>query len=453
MAEKLKISQYDRLTKTPIPKLIIRLAVPTVLSMLVTNVYNLADTAFVGRLGTSASGAVGVVFGYMSIIQAVGFMFGQGSGSIISRLLGAKKDKEATTTASTAFFCAIAVGLILEILGFAFRRPLVLLLGSTETIAPYAETYITYILLAAPFMTASFVMNNILRYEGKASIAMIGLMTGGILNIGMDPLFMFVFGMGIAGAGLATGLSQCISFSILLYMFLSGKTQSRISPREIDPRPGFIGNICTTGLPSMLRQGLTSMATVLLNGQAAVYGDAAVAALSIVSRIMFLVMSVGLGIGQGFQPVSAFNYGAKRYSRVRSAYRFTFTLAQAVVTIGAIGVFIFSGSLIGIFRDDPQVIEIGTRALRLQCATILFMPFCMITEMLFQSTGKKLGASILSSLRSGAFFIPAVLILPRIRGLMGVEEAQPAAYVLAFVPAVFFAIWFFRNLPQDEPVA
>ena len=198
----------------------------------------------------------------------------------------------------------------------------------------------------------------------------------------------------------------------------------------------------------MLRQGLTSLATVMLNGQAAAYGDAAVAALSIVSRIMFLVMSVGLGIGQGFQPVSAFNYGAKKYSRVRSAYRFTLTLAQAVVTFGAIVVFICSGSLIGVFRDDPQVIEIGTRALRLQCVTILFMPLCMITEMLFQSTGKKLGASILSSLRSGAFFIPAVLILPRIRGLYGVQEAQPVAFALAFIPAIIFAFRFFRNLPE-----
>lgn len=448
MAEKTQISQYDKLTKTPIPKLIIQLAIPTVLSMLITNIYNLADTAFVGMLGTSASGAVGVVFGFMSVIQAMGFMFGQGSGSIISRLLGAKQDKEATKTASTGFFCALAVGLILEILGFVFRRQLVLLLGSTETIAPYAETYITYILLAAPFMTASFVLNNILRYEGKASIAMIGLMTGGILNIGMDPLFMFVFGMGIAGAGLATGLSQCISFTILLYMFLSGKTSSKITIREVSADPKYIGNICTTGLPSMLRQGLTSLATVMLNGQAAAYGDAAVAALSIVSRIMFLVMSVGLGIGQGFQPVSAFNYGAKKYSRVRSAYRFTLTLAQAVVTFGAIVVFICSGSLIGVFRDDPQVIEIGTRALRLQCVTILFMPLCMITEMLFQSTGKKLGASILSSLRSGAFFIPAVLILPRIRGLYGVQEAQPVAYALAFIPAIIFAFRFFRNLPE-----
>lgn len=443
-------SQYDKMTKTSIPKLIIRLSVPTILSMLVTNIYNMADTAFVGQLGNSASGAVGIVFGFMAILQAVGFMFGQGSGSIIARLLGAKDKESASVTASTGFFCALFLGLLIEIPGFLFLDPLVMLLGSTETIAPYAKTYISFILLAAPLMTASFVLNNILRYEGKAALGMIGLMTGGLLNIIGDPIFMFVFHMGIAGAGLSTALSQCISFGILLSMFLRGKTECRLSVHRISLQPGRIFNIMATGMPSLLRQGLNSLTTVLLNSEAAVYGDSAVAAMSIVSRISMFVFSFALGIGQGFQPVSGFNYGAGKYRRVRKAFLFTAALSEGLIIVISLFVMLCSNNLIGIFRNDATVIEIGTRALRLHCMSLLFLPACMVTEMLMQSTGQRLSASLLSSLRSGVFFIPLLLILAKIRGLSGIQEAQPLAYVLAFIPSLLFAVWFFRKLPKED---
>ncbi len=443
-------SQYDKMTKTSIPKLIIRLSVPTILSMLVTNIYNMADTAFVGQLGNSASGAVGIVFGFMAILQAVGFMFGQGSGSIIARLLGAKDKESASVTASTGFFCALFLGLLIEIPGFLFLDPLVMLLGSTETIAPYAKTYISFILLAAPFMTASFVLNNILRYEGKAALGMIGLMTGGLLNIIGDPIFMFVFHMGIAGAGLSTALSQCISFGILLSMFLRGKTECRLSVHRISLQPGRIFNIMATGMPSLLRQGLNSLTTVLLNSEAAVYGDSAVAAMSIVSRISMFVFSFALGIGQGFQPVSGFNYGAGKYRRVRKAFLFTAALSEGLIIVISLFVMLCSNNLIGIFRNDATVIEIGTRALRLHCMSLLFLPACMVTEMLMQSTGQRLSASLLSSLRSGVFFIPLLLILAKVRGLSGIQEAQPLAYVLAFIPSLLFAVWFFRKLPKED---
>ncbi len=443
-------SQYDKMTKTSIPKLIIRLSVPTILSMLVTNIYNMADTAFVGQLGNSASGAVGIVFGFMAILQAVGFMFGQGSGSIIARLLGAKDKESASVTASTGFFCALFLGLLIEIPGFLFLDPLVMLLGSTETIAPYAKTYISFILLAAPLMTASFVLNNILRYEGKATLGMIGLMTGGLLNIIGDPIFMFVFHMGIAGAGLSTALSQCISFGILLSMFLRGKTECRLSVHRISLQPGRIFNIMATGMPSLLRQGLNSLTTVLLNSEAAVYGDSAVAAMSIVSRISMFVFSFALGIGQGFQPVSGFNYGAGKYRRVRKAFLFTSALSEGLIIVISLFVMLCSNNLIGIFRNDATVIEIGTRALRLHCMSLLFLPACMVTEMLMQSTGQRLSASLLSSLRSGVFFIPLLLILAKVRGLSGIQEAQPLAYVLAFIPSLLFAVWFFRKLPKED---
>jgi putative MATE family efflux protein len=336
--------------------------------------------------------------------------------------------------------------------GFIFLDPLVKILGSTTTIAPYAKTYIRYILAAVPFMTASFLMNNILRYEGKAALGMIGMLTGAIMNICCDPILMFVFHMGIAGAGLSTAISQITSFLILLSMFLRGKTQSKLSIRKFAFPSILFLNIMSTGLPSLLRQGLNSLSTVILNSQSAAYGDEAVAAMSIVNRITFFVLSVAIGIGQGFQPVSGFNYGAKKYDRLREAYRFTLLLAESVMAVAAAIVMIHSENLIALLRNDPVVIEIGTWALRLQCASLLFVPLCMVTEMLFQSTGKRFGAAILSSLRSGLFFIPALLILSHFRGLNGIIEAQPIAFVLSFIPALFFSLWFFRTLPNEKNI-
>ena len=442
--------QYTRMTQTPVQRLVVRLSIPTVISMLVTNIYNMVDTAFVGKLGNSASGAVGVVFGFMAILQAVGFLFGQGSGSIASRQLGQRETEDAGVTASTGFFLAFGAGVVISVISLLFLRPLVLLLGSTETIAPYAEDYIRYILLAAPFMTSSLVLNNLLRYEGKAALGMIGLMTGSVLNIFGDALFMLRMNMGVAGAGLSTALSQTVGFCILLSVFLMGKTQCRISVRSFSRKWRKILDIAATGMPSLLRQGLASLSTVILNGQAGIYGDAAIAAMSVVSRIVMFVFSMVVGIGQGFQPVGAFNYGARKYRRVREAFRFTFLLGQGVLIVLATFVLICSGSCIRIFRDDPEVIEIGTRALRLQCLAIYFLPFSMVLEMLLQSTGQKLSASLLSALRSGLFLIPALLILAKLRGLAGIQEAQPLAYVASFAVSIFFAHWFFRRLPTEN---
>lgn len=444
------ISQYDKMTKTPIPKLLIALSIPTTISMLVTNIYNMADTAFVGQLGTSASGAIGVVFGFMAIIQAFGFMFGMGCGSIISRSLGEKDVKNASLYASTGFFSAFLFGVLIEILGFLFLDPLVVFLGSTKTIEPFAKTYISYILVAAPFMASSYTLNNVLRYEGKAVLGMVGLMTGAILNMVGDPIFMFGFHMGIHGAGLSTCLSQIVSFLILLSMFFRKKTLTQISLNRVARSFGVYVQIVTTGLPSLIRQFLNTFATVLLNHCAGMYGDAAVAAMSIVSRISFFVFSVSLGIGQGYQPISGFNYGAKKYDRVREGFKTAILFSQIVLVLFAAVVMIFSEPIVTVFRDDPEVIQIAIRALRLQCLALLLMPFMTITEMQMQSTGKKLAASILSSLKSGIFFIPTLLLLAKFRGIAGIQEAQPLANVFSLFPSIFFAIWFFRNLPKES---
>ena len=454
-----KQTQYERMTQTPIPKLLVQLSIPTIISMMVSNIYNLVDTAFVGTLGTSASGAVGVVFGFMAILQAVGFLFGQGSGSILSRELGSQDEERASETASTGFFGAFLVSIVVAVVCFIFLDPLVYGLGSTETIAPYAKTYITYILIAAPFTVTSFTLNNILRFEGKAFLGMIGMMTGAVLNICGDAILMKVFDLGIAGAGLSTAISQIVGFGILLSMFLRKKTQCRLSIFRVTKRWKLVGDIILTGMPSMLRQGLNSLATVLLNTEAAIYGtafrdaaygDAAIAAMSIVSRIVFFVFSIALGIGQGSQPISGFNYGAGKYSRVREGFRTTLVVAESVIVVLTIGVLWQSGNLIQLFRDDPDVIEIGTRALRLQSIAQIFLPFCMVTEMQLQSTGQKLSASLLSAMRSGIFFIPALLILARLRGVPGIEEAQPLAFLLSVIPALFYVMWFFKRLPKED---
>lgn len=443
-------AQYKKMTETPVPALIVRLSIPTIISMLVTNVYNMADTWFVGRIGTSASGAVGVVFGLMAIIQAFGFMFGHGAGSIISRRLGARDLQSASRFASTGFFCALGAGGCIAVLGLCFLNPLMRVLGSTETILPYARTYGAFILLAAPFMAASCVLNNILRYEGRAALAMIGLSFGSILNIFGDFFLMEILHLGVLGAGLSTALSQCVSFGLLLFMFLSGRTQSKLSLRSLTRQPGEVLLICQTGLPSLMRQGLSSVSTMALNSQAALFGDAAVAAMSITNRISMLLFSVALGIGQGFQPVSAFNYGAKKYGRVRSALLFTMGSGIALLGVLSVACLGFTPQLIGFFRDDAAVIEIGRTALFYNLCVLGLLPVTVVANMLFQSVGHSRAATFLASLRSGVLFIPLIFSLSALFGLRGVQLAQPLSDLLALLISIPFLVRFLSELKNLE---
>ena len=444
-------SQYDMMTKTPIWKLLLTMSVPSVVSTLVTNIYNLVDTAFVGQLGTSASGAVGIVFGFMAIIQAFGYLFGQGAGSVLSRALGEKDHEKASLYTSVGFFSSFLLGVLITIFGFLFLDDIVMFLGSTPTIAPFAKTYITYILIATPFMSSSLTMDNMLRYGGKSMLGMIGLMVGAVMNMAGDPILMFGFKMGISGAGLSTALSQIVSWGILLMMYLRGKTESKISLRSFRKiSPKVLWNIVTTGFPSLLRQALNSITTVMLNAQCAGYGDAAVAAMSIVSRVIFFAFSVTLGIGQGFQPIAAFNYGAKKYTRLKKSYTFTTIVSEAIMVVTCAVLFLFAPQLITLFRNDAEVIEIGTRALRLQAVATLVMPPIIVTEMLMQSTGKRLVATVMSTLRNGLLFIPALLILENVRELAGIQEAQPLSMLLTLPFTIIFAIWFFKKLPKED---
>lgn len=442
--------QFRRMTETPIPQLVLSLAAPTILSMLITSIYNLADTFFVGQISTSASGAVGVVSSLMAIIQALGFMLGHGAGTIISRSLGSRDTTAATRFASTSFFTALVFGVVLAVAGLGTLPHFMMLLGSTETILPHACAYARPILIAAPLMISSLVMNNILRYEGKASFAMIGLVTGGVLNIALDPLFMFVFGLGTAGAGIATALSQSISFCILLSMFLRGKTVSQFRLSAVTREARDFGRILLGGAPSFGRQGLNSIGGMLLNLAARGYGDAAVAGMSIVSRIFMFIISVAIGVGQGLQPVASFNYGARKYRRVRQAAIFTIEAAFCMLVVLVGLCWVNGDALVRLFRDDPAVTAVALPAFHYQCLAMLLQPIIVVANMTFQSVGASGRATFLACCRQGVFFIPLILILPRTHGLFGVEICQPIADVLTFLVSLPFLLAFLQQLGRMD---
>lgn len=442
--------KFHEMTETPVSRLICRLALPCIISMLVTSFYNMADTFFVGMLkSNSATGAVGVVFSMMAIIQAVGFFFGHGSGNFISRELGKQNYETAGYMTSTGFYSALAAGVLMCALGQIFLEPLAMGLGSTVTILPYTKAYLRVILFGAPWMTSSLVLNNQLRYQGSAAYAMVGIASGAVLNIALDPLLIFTFNLGVAGAAWATIVSQFVSFCLLLAgCAKGGNLFPRLSGLQLDPL--YYIQIVRGGLPSLARQGLASVATICLNRAAGPYGDAAIAAMGVVQRIMMFSASAMIGFGQGFQPVCGFNYGAKLYHRVREGFWFCVKSATLFLTaVGALGAF-FAPQLIALFRDDPEVIRIGSMALRFQCATLCLSGWIVMSNMMLQTIGKTAGATFLAMSRQGIFFIPLVYILSHALGLLGVEMTQSVSDLLTIVCAVPIQLRVLRELDALE---
>lgn len=426
--------KYQLMINTPISRLIPRLAVPTIISMLITSIYNMADTFFVSQLSTSASGAVGVNFSLMTMIQAIGFTLGMGSGNFMSRMLGAREQEKAQRACSTAVYTAFALGLLLAITGIANIDSLVRMLGATETIAPYAKDYGRYILIAAPYMTVSFVFNNHLRSQGNAALSMIGITTGGILNVILDPVLIFGLKMGISGAAIATIFSQFVSFTILLVLVIRSGNVLKPHPRYFTFQGWVYKEILSAGMPTLGRQGLASVASVLLNVASSGFGDAAVAAMSIVTRIMMFINSALIGFGQGFQPVCGFNFGAGRYDRVLEAYFFCRRVALVFLLVMGVIMFAISTPIMRLFRkEDAEVIRIGALALKMQCCLLPFQSYTIIGNMLTQSIGYSFRATLTAISKQGLFFIPAILILPPLLGIPGLQLAQPVADGLTFV--------------------
>lgn len=445
--------QYVKMTQTSMPRLIIGLGIPTTLSMMVTSLYNLADTAFVSMIGNDdITAAVSNLLALMSIIQAIGFTFGMGSGSIVSRLLGKRDRQGADRVASSAFFISLVSGVLIMALGFIFLTPFMKLLGSSEEpVLSYSKQYARYILFAAPFMCMSFVLNNVLRAEGKAVLSMIGLIAGAVVNVALDPLLIFTANLGVAGAAIATCISQITSFLILLFMFLSRKTIVRLKIRSISRKLPVYGDVIATGFPSFCRQILASLCTVFLMNAARLYGgSAAQAAFGVVQKVFMLAFSLSLGIGQGYQPVVGYNYSSKRFDRVRSAYLFTLSFSTSIMIAFASVCAIFAPQLMQMFSLSPEATEIGTLTLRLQCICMPLLPLNFMASVTYQVVGSKAIAAILSVSRQGLFYIPAVLILPNVLQLFGVQCCQAVSDLFAFFFAIPFTFLFFRQIKDQE---
>ena len=424
--------KFIRLTTLPIPPLVLRMAAPAVVSMLITAVYNAADSYFVSVIGDSAVGSVGVVFSFMAVIQAFGFMFGHGAGNFISRELGKKNYEDSGRMAVTGVVLAFLTGAVISVSGLLFLEPLARFLGSTDTILPYAKEYLFYILIAAPFQTAALCLNNELRFQGNAKHGMLGLGSGALLNMGLDPLLISVFGLGVSGAGIATMSSQIIGFCILVFCTFRGGNM----PLYLN-RFRFNGSVAAEilrgGIPSFMRQVIGSVATILLNYALKPYGDNAIAAMTVVSRVMMILASVVIGIGQGFQPVCGMNYGAGKVDRVLKAFRFSVLLSTCVLVVGSVAGYIFTEPIIGFFAGEDATVAIGVRALRYQCIPAVLSGFYMMGSMMMQNLGHSVKATVLAIARQGLLFIPLILVMPRILGLTGAITAQPASDLFSFL--------------------
>ncbi|MCR4643555.1 MAG: MATE family efflux transporter [Lachnospiraceae bacterium] len=431
------------LTETPVPKLILKLSVPTIISMLVTGLYNMADTYFVGRIpenATLATAAVGIVFPLMAVIQAFGFFFGHGSGNFLSRMLGAGEKEKASQMASTGFVMAVIMGVFIAVTGNIFIKPIASFLASedvSELTLSLTETYGRIILIGAPFMMAQFVINNQLRFQGSAVYAMAGLLAGAVINVILDPLLILALDMGVQGAAIATVSGQITSFFILFIGSRRGEN-IRLHWKDIRINGYYLLQVINGGAPSLFRQGLAAISTMLLNRAAGVYGEPAIAAMSIVNRIVMLLYSALIGFGQGYQPVCSYNFGAGLTARVKEGFWFCVKWGTVFLSVLAVGCFIFAPEVITVFREDPEVVAVGKVALRAQCCALPLSAMVIMSNMMLQSIGKGVKASITSSARNGICFIPLILLLPNIFGLFGVEITQTAADVLTL--AISFPI-------------
>ena len=436
---------YRKMTEEAVAPLVVKLGVPTMLSMLVTALYSTASTYYVSYLGTSAVGAMGVVFALQTIIQAIGIMIGQGCAAQTSRLLGARDYPKANTLASSGLFLSLLFSSVFALCAWAALKTLLSSMGATETILPYAQIYAEIILLACPFMAASYTLNNLLRSEGLAIVGMMGLGAGGVLNIAVAPLFIFVFDWGIAGAAWANALCQFISFGILLSHYWRGRGSMHMHCAWISKSLSLYGSIFKNGLPSLTRNLLGAVAASVLNLMAGRYGDAGVAAMSIVGQVMMMTNAFLIGLGQGFQPVLGYNWGAKLFDRVKKALDVTIAMGTGLMVILGLLGFVFAGEIVGFFEvNDPEVMNIGVLALRLQCSVAIIVPVNVIGNMAFQVIGRTAIGTLLAATRQGLFFLPLIMVLPGYIGLLGIQSAQPIAEVLSFFVCGFF-LWHFRK--------
>lgn len=427
--------KYTFLTQAPVHRVIGAMAIPTIISMLLTSMYNLVDTFFVGKINTQSTAAVGIVFSVMFFIQAFSFFFGNGSGNYISRQLGAQNTKDAEVMASTGLFYTLVFSLIVMLLGWFFLEPISILLGSTPTILPYTRQYLGISLLGTPFIMGTFCINNQMRFQGFTKYSVYGAISGSIINCLLDPVFIFGFSMGVSGAAVASVIGQISGFFIMLIMSQK-EGVIHYTHRRISFEGRFVKEIIAGGTPSISRQGLASVSTIALNSVAGNYGDAAIAAMSIVTRISMFIFSVIVGLGQGFQPMCGFCYGAKLYDRVKEGFWFSTKIGTFFLLFWSVILIIFSGEVVSLFRDDPEVIAIGIPALRYQMIIFPACSFMMMANMMMQTCRKTIRANILAASRQGLFFIPLIFVLPYFYGLFGVEICQAVSDIISLIVTI-----------------
>lgn len=443
-------SQYDRLIHTPIPRLVIEMGIPGIVSMMITTVYNMVDTWFVAQLGTQAVAACGVTFSIMELMMSLGYLFGTGGGTAIGLLLGAKKSEEANRIGSTAFAITIALGSAIAALGILFISPIMRFLGASEQVLPYAIDYGLFILLGFPVMSGSLVLSTVLRFEGKMKLATLGIASGGILNMILDPIFIFGFHMGITGAALATFLSQLAGFLLLASFYARGMTEVKLRLRNVALRAEVLRRILVTGLPSLTRHGVATLSNTAMNIAAGMYGgDVMIASLSIVSKVMSLLMAVIKGLSQGSTTIFSYNRGAGRFDRVKKTFGISLAMMMGIAA-AFIAIFVpLSGGVIRCFNAaDAQVVSVGTRAFRMQLLTLLVMPVGFMANQLLQAVGEPMKSTFLAALPQGVFYIPAVFLLPLILGANGVLLAPMLGYTLTAIVAVPVVRGYFAGMEK-----
>lgn len=446
--------KYEEMTQRPVKELVCKMAVPTIIAMVTTALYNIADAAFVGRLSTEGTAAIGISFAYMTFIQALGFFFGHGSGNYMSRALGAKDTSSASVVASVGFVTPFLLGLVAALVCIPNLSALSRLLGAPAEVVPYANDYLRYIVGATPFMMSALTLNNQLRLQGNARFGMVGIVSGAVLNIALDPLFIFTFDMGVSGASLATAVSQLFAWGLLLYGTFRPESV-HITLRNFKPSFKVYYEIIRGGLPSFFRQVFNCAAAVSLNYCAVHYAPAgqeasAVAAFAVVTRIMMFAFSVVLGFCQGFQPVCGYNFGARRYDRVRESWLFASNVGTAFLFLISVIGFVFAPQVVTLFRaEDTALVEIGAATLRWQCAAFPLVASFTATGMLFQNIRMTGPATLLSVCRNGIFFLPALLLLPLWLGLQGVQMAQAVADAMTFLLGLPYAVWINRKLKNN----
>ncbi|WP_432661855.1 MATE family efflux transporter [Wukongibacter baidiensis] len=446
-----KNQRAEMMENEKIPAILMKLAIPGIIAMLVNAVYNVVDTMFVGMLGnTSAIGAVSVAFPLFMIIAAFGQMFGVGAGSYISRLLGEKNKELADKTTSTTFFTSLVCGIAFTIVGTILIEPLLKMFGATTTIMPFAKEYSLVLVAGSVFTVCNMTLNNMIRAEGNAKYSMFAISLGAGLNIILDPIFMFGFDMGIKGAALATVLAQGISFIFLIRYFISGKSYIKIAFKYFTLSRKIYTEIMKIGIATFARQALSSLALGLINVAAMPYGDAAVAAMGVTLRVVSIGMFVIFGYNQGFQPVVGYNYGAKKYNRLREAIKVSLKWTTSFAVVVTIVLMFFAEGIVAVFSKDPEVIAIGTKTIRAISLLFPLFGFQQVYASLFQALGKGKEALVLSLARQGIFLIPAVLILPKLFGLNGVIYSQTIADFFTIIVTAILAMSLNKSLRKEE---